>query len=452
MPEPLALEMLAAVAGDHDIRIADLRVADDLDSVLSEFAPEMVGVTALTTEVYAAREVLRRVRAALPGAFTVVGGHHATLLPSDFFVPQVDAIALGEGEAVLPELVRAVAAGSALGDVPNLMWRDGERFMTNGRVTASFDMDELPLPRRDLVSRYRSEYFFLFDRPDSSVVTGRGCPYRCNFCSVWKFYGGHTRQMSARRVLDEVRAVETAHITFVDDNFLMNAKRENEIADLLQAEGVRKRYSMECRTDSIVRHPELVAKWTETGLYAVLLGLEGATDATLKSVNKKNSSRTNDEAIAILKSHGIIIWGAFLVDPAWEAEDFKRLREYVSEKEITHTQFTVLTPLPGTELYEQSRDRLLTHDYRCYDTMHSVLPTRLPREEFYEHFASLYRQTDLSPYWDLVSAGKLSIEDCRRGKAMLDTMSRAESYFSGDPILGHRQKAPEAEMLPLVEG
>jgi len=256
--------------------------------------------------------------------------------------------------------------------------------------------------------------------------------------------------MSAPRVLAEVRAVETAHITFVDDNFLMNYKRENEIADLLRAEGIRNRYSMECRTDSIVRHPELVAKWTETGLYAVLLGLEGANDATLKSVNKKNSSRTNDEAIAILKRHGIIIWGAFLVDPAWQAEDFQRLREYVSEKEITHTQFTVLTPLPGTELYEQNKDRLLTHDYRCYDTMHSVLPTKLPREEFYAHFASLYRQTDLSPYWDLVRAGKLSIEDCRRGKAMLDTMSQPEFYFAGDPILGHRQKAPDAAMLPLV--
>ena len=197
MPEPLALEMLAAVVGDHDIRIADLRIEDDLDATLESFAPEMVCVTALTTEVYAARGVFSRVRAALPKAFIVVGGHHATLLPGDFFLPQVDAIALGEGERVFPDLVRAVAQGKSLGDVPNLISRDGTRFIANRRQMASFDIDTLPLPRRDLVSRYRSEYFFLFDRPDSSVVTGRGCPYRCNFCSVWRFYGGHTRQMSA---------------------------------------------------------------------------------------------------------------------------------------------------------------------------------------------------------------------------------------------------------------
>jgi hopanoid C-3 methylase len=449
MPEPLALEMLAASAAEHDVRILDMRIADDLDSQLAEFAPEVVAITGLTTEVYAARDVLRRVRSATPEAFTVVGGHHATLIPEDFFLETVDAIVLGEGERTFSELLQAVAAGRPLSDVTNIIWRQDGAFIANERSMAMLDMDALPLPRRDLVERYRPEYFFLFDRPDSSVATGRGCPYRCNFCSVWKFYGGHIRQMSARRVLDEVHAVDTPHITFVDDNFLMNFKRENEIADLLRAEGGVMRYSMECRTDSIVRHPELVAKWTDIGLYAVLLGLEGASDKTLERVNKKNTAGTNDEAIRILKDLGIIIWGAFLVDPGWTADDFKVLRDYVSEKEITHTQFTVLTPLPGTDLHEQNRDRLLTTDYRCYDTLHSVLPTRLPREEFYEHFAALYRQSDLRPYWDLVSEGKMSVEDCRRGKELLDTMSDPAFYFAGDPILGNRRQSPQAAMLPL---
>jgi radical SAM superfamily enzyme YgiQ (UPF0313 family) len=304
------------------------------------------------------------------------------------------------------------------------------------------------LPRRDLTAHYRSEYFFLFDRPDTSVATGRGCPFKCNFCSVWKFYEGNTRQMSAERVLQEVEAVETDHITFVDDNFLMNYKRETAIADLLKAEGIQKRYSMECRTDSIARHPELVTQWTEIGLYAVLLGLEGASDETLKSVNKKNTAKTNDEAIKILKDHGIVIWGAFIIDPQWMPDDFRRLRDYVTEKEITHTQFTVLTPLPGTDLYNDTRDRLLTEDYRCFDTMHSVLPTKLPREEFYAQFAQLYRQTDLSPYVDLVREGKLSLDDLRQGKEMLDWMSQPENYFAGDPVLGGHTRGPAATMLP----
>ncbi len=135
----------------------------------------------------------------------------------------------------------------------------------------------------------------------------------------------------------------------------------------------------------------------------------------------------------------MIIWGAFIVDPGWEQDDFARLREYVSEREITHTQFTVLTPLPGTQLYRERREELLTEDYSCFDTLHAVLPTRLPRDEFYRNFADLYRQRSLGPYYDLVREGKMSIEDCKRGKRMLETMADWERYLENDPVLGRRR-------------
>lgn len=451
MPEPLHLEILAACLGEeHDVRILDMRIDANLMKVVEEFHPNIVGVTALTTEVYAARDVLMSVKAYDGDVFTVVGGHHCTLMPEDFMIPQVDAIAMGEGEFVLPPLIEELSRPGHvhpnLANVPNLCWRgrDG-RFVRNPRfVPPDHEMDSLPLPRRDLVDQYRSEYFFLFDKPDSSVAASRGCPYRCNFCSVHEFYGGRTRQMSAKRVMDEIRHVDTRHITFVDDNFLMNHRRENEIADLIRAEGIDMSFSMEARTDSIVRHPELVEKWVGVGLYAMLLGLEGATDDALKNVNKSNKLKTNDEAIRILKSLGVIIWGAFIVDPQWKADDFKRLRDYVDEKEITHTQFTVLTPLVGTQLYREWFDELLTYDYTCYDTLHAVVPTRMPREDFYKNFARLYQQRDLGPYYDLVREGKLTIDDCRRGKRMLDAMSQWQYYLDKDPVLGDVRKKSEA--------
>jgi len=192
---------------------------------------------------------------------------------------------------------------------------------------------------------------------------------------------------------------------------------------------------MECRTDSIVRHPDLVKKWVDIGLYAVLLGLEGGSDEVLKGVGKSCTIDTNNQAIRILQDNGVIIWGAFIVDPDWMEDDFKRLRDYVQEHRITHTQFTILTPLPGTQLYRERRNELVTDDYSCFDTLHAVLPTRLPREEFYQRFAGLYRQTDIGPYYDLVQSGKMSIEDCRRGKEMLDAMADWERYIDKDPIL-----------------
>lgn len=437
LPEPLHLEMVAATVPDHDVRILDMRIDDNLDAALQDFGPEMVAVTALTPEVYAARNVLQRVKSFSCEIFTVVGGHHATLIPEDFLVPQVDAVAVGEAEVMFRELARAAADRRGLRGVPNILWRDRDgTFVRNALSDSRVDVSELALPRRDLTESYRNEYFFLFDKPDTSVATSRGCPFRCNFCSVHKFYRGAISQMNPRRVLSEILTVSSDHITLVDDNFLMNHKRENAIADLVKSEGIRRKFSMECRTDSIVRHPELVEKWVKVGLYAVLLGLEGGNDRILMNVNKSNSVETNDRAIEILQNLGVIIWGAFIVDPDWTQNDFKQLREYVNRRKITHTQFTVLTPLPGTQLYRDRRNELLTDDYSCFDTLHAVLPTRLPREEFYRNFAELYRQRDIGPYYDLVQAGKMTIEDCRQGKAMLDTMADWEQYIQRDPILG----------------
>lgn len=435
-PEPLHLEMIAATVPEHDVRILDMRLDSDLETTLRDFQPDMVAATALTPEVSPAQDILDRAKAFSPDIFTVAGGHHATLLPQDFSLPQVNAIALGEGETVFPRLVQAVAGRRSLDDVPGIVWRNRDgAFIRNERLNERIDLGSLPMPRRDLTQAYRNEYFFLFDRPDTSVATSRGCPFRCAFCSVHEFYHGSINQMPPERVLAEVAAVATEHITFVDDNFLMNYRRETAIANRIKAEGIRKRYSMECRADSIVRHPDLVTKWVDIGLYAVLLGLEGGSDEMLKGVNKSCSIDTNNRAIRILQDHGVIIWGAFIVDPDWTTDDFKRLHDYVREKRITHTQFTILTPLPGTQLYRERRQDLLTDDYSCFDTLHAVVPTRLPREEFYRNFADLYRQTDLAPYYDLVQSGKMTIEDCRRGKQMLDVLSDWERYVVKDPIL-----------------
>ncbi|MBN2375098.1 MAG: radical SAM protein [Sedimentisphaerales bacterium] len=437
LPEPLHLEMVASTVPEHDVSILDMRLDGNLDAALRKFWPEMVAVTALTPEVYAVQNILKQVKAFSPEIFTVVGGHHATLLPEDFFLPQVDAVAIGEAELMFEDLTQAVADRRGLASVPNIIWKDRSgQFVRNPLTKNKVNLDTVPIPRRDLTEAYRNEYFFLFDKPDTSVATSRGCPYRCKFCSVHEFYHGHTSQMTAQRVLSEISAIPTDHITFVDDNFLMNNKRENTIADMIKSNGLKKSFSMECRTDSIAKHPELVEKWVDIGLYAVLLGLEGGSDKILKGINKSCNIDTNNQAIKILQDNGVIIWGAFIVDPDWSEDEFKQLRDYVSENEITHTQFTILTPLPGTSLYRDRFDDLLTHDYSCFDTLHAVLPTRLPRELFYQKFADLYRQSDLGPYYDLVQAGKMTIEDCKHGKIMLDTMANWQHYIEKDPILG----------------
>jgi radical SAM superfamily enzyme YgiQ (UPF0313 family) len=360
-------------------------------------------------------------------------------MPEDFTIPQIDAIAPGEGELVFPYLVDAISNGRGLESVQGLIWQDSKgRFIRNTFPTMKLNMDVLKLPRRDLTSEYRDKYFFLSHKPDSSMATSRGCPYRCSFCSVWEFYNGKTKQMSPKRVLEEIKAIATSTITFVDDNFMLNYKREDAIADLIRSEGIRKQYFTQCRTDSIVRHPDLLAKWSEIGLHGIFFGLEGASDRTLKNLNKSNMSGNNDEAIRICRDNGVIVWGAFIVDPDWDADEFNRLRDYVEEKMITVKQFSVLTPLPGTQLYRDRFDELLTRDYTFFDCLHSVLKTRLPRDQFYELFASLYRPrpSDFARFSEAIRRGELTVDDVRRGKPLLDIMSNPEFYIKSDPVLG----------------
>jgi len=180
----------------------------------------------------------------------------------------------------------------------------------------------------------------------------------------------------------------------------------------------------------------LVEKWVEAGLHGVLLGLEGATDEMLGSVNKHNTLETNIQAIRILQELDVIIWSAFIIDPMWGVEDFDRLTDFIMEWELSPTQFTILTPLPGTDLYRQRYDELLTHDYRCFDTMHSVLPTRLPREEFYKQFAKLQNLRQMGKWQQWLSEGKVDMNTMRHGYATAKHLGDWRNYIEHDPVLG----------------
>lgn len=431
MPEPLGLEIVAASIPDHDVEIVDLRQESDLLPVLERFAPHVVGATALTTDVYAALETFKRVKDFSSDIFTIAGGHHATLVPDDFRQPYIDAICLGEGEIVFPRFINSL--GGSLKGIPNLIWRDGDGFVDNGRVFEKPTLNaNWPVPRRDLA---RSRYHFYSDQI-VTVSTGRGCPCRCNFCSVWQFYGGYVRQLSAKRVVDEIRTIDCERIGFADDNFLINYNRDNEIANRIGAEGLERHYLMQCRTDYVVKYRKLVEKWVNVGLGSVLLGLESASDDLLQLINKRNDARTNDEAIKILQDLDVIIWAAFIIDPQWTGEDFDKLERYVKKYELTPIQYTVLTPLPGTDLYREKYHDLLTHDYRCFDTLHSVLPTRLPREEFYQRFAHLQSLRQIGKWYEWVSNGKVNIETLRTGARIAKQLGNWESYAAADPVLG----------------
>jgi radical SAM superfamily enzyme YgiQ (UPF0313 family) len=392
LTEPLALEVIAGSVPEHDARILDMRIDTDLDKILNNFNPEVVGSTAYTSEVYSAWKVLQKVKEYNKEIKTIVGGHHATILPEDFNKSYIDIVVIGEGEITFSELIRAFEMGRKPDDIEGLaIQENGKLFFTREREIIT-DMDKIPFPARKLTSKYRDRYFRADWRPVASLMTSKGCPYRCNFCSLWKIMKGRYLTRSAESVVEELKGIEEKYIDFADDNTLHDIKRAENIYELIKKEGINKTYKIYARSDTIVKHPEIIEKWKEIGTELVLVGIESFRDDELKKMNKHNTVRTNEEAINILHKNDVEVAAYFIINPDYEIDDFNALAEYVRKMNLKHPIFTVLTPFPGTEIFEERKKELLTYNYEYYDGIHSVLPTKLKKEEFFKCLIGLYKK------------------------------------------------------------
>lgn len=390
--EPLGLEMVAgALAGEHEVRLIDMLPGVDLDAGVRRFKPDVCGISCSFTvdvpETLRTAELVKRLR---PAVFVFVGGHHASLNPQDFQLPWIDAVVMGEGETTGPDLVGALAAAEDLRLIPGLMLNTERGQLETGVRPLVASLDQLPLPAHSLVDSVRKSYHLGLRGPLSSLETSRGCPYRCTFCSVWRFHQGKVRFKSPERVFREVEDIEGPNVFITDDNFLASIPRAEKIADLLAAGGVKKRFIFQARTDSIARHPETVARLREAGFATVFLGLEKIDAEGMKNIRKNNTVETNETALAVLRKNGVNVFGTLIVDPDYDETDFRRLRDYVSRNAIGNAWFTVLTPLPGTALFDQLQEALVTRNWEMFDLVHAVVPTRLSLERFYREYARLY--------------------------------------------------------------
>jgi radical SAM superfamily enzyme YgiQ (UPF0313 family) len=398
LSEPVALTAIGAmVSGEHEVRVLDMRLEpeDALPRMLAGFDPDLVGTTSMTTDAYQAKAVLRMARRMCPRALTVVGGHMPTLSPAEFDEDYIDVIVQGEGEHTFKEIVDRWKSGErAFSGIAGTRWRDtsGTRRIEPKRSQTG-DLDALPAPDRSLIGRYQGRYFFTGVRPMASIFTSRGCSFDCNFCAIWEFYERRVRYLSAKKIVDQLEACEEPFVFILDDNFLVNKKRLAELCDEIERRGVKKYWMTQGRTDFVADNPEIVRRLAACGLVGLLSGYESNDDDALAALRKKSSYDKNMRANALMREVGIFSTGIFMVRPDFTAEQFDQLYDYIRTLDIGVPLVTILTPLPGTQLYRAYQHLLMTTDHRLFDLLHAVLPTRLPRAEFYAHFARSVDET-----------------------------------------------------------
>ena len=340
-----------------------------------ELEADVFCVTALTASVSRAKYLAAQLKQVHPHATVLVGGIHASLLPEEF-TDVADHVIVGEAEDLIVDLVEGHFA---------------EKIVQGRHVE---DLSELPKVRYDLLEGYEALDVI-------PVMTSRGCPFNCNFCTVTKVFGRRFRMLSPERVVAEIEHAlqyfRTRSFFFYDDNFTSDRKRLNELCDLLIAKRMDVRWVAQVRTD-LARDTDLVRKMVAAGCRWVFIGFESIEDETLKALRKSQTRADIEKAISVFHQLGLRIHGMFMFGEDHDTPDTpERTAAFAVEHRIDTVQFLILTPLPGTECYEQlaAADRLLHRDWDYYNGMFAVFqPKRMSaltlQSETYRAYKKFY--------------------------------------------------------------
>ena len=334
-------------------------------------ASDLVGISTITTTAPEAFAILKRIkeRGDIP---VVMGGPHVTFLPDEALQEGADFVIRGEGEFALLELVKKIMADEDdFHSIPGLSFRDGEEIFHNPSVPRIKHLDELPWPDLTMIEGHEKIRIV-------PVMTSRGCPYNCKFCSVTKMFGRRYRFRDTNDVLDEMEMLYERNprrsFFFYDDNFTARPKRTKELLRGMIDRGIKVRWTAQARVD-VVKDIELLELMRESNCMFLYLGLESINPLTLESYRKEQTVQDIAEAVKVLHTYGIKVHGMFVLGS--DEDDVETIREtvrFARGLKIDTVQFLILTPLPGTETYDElcEQERILVDDWSKYSGHHVV--------------------------------------------------------------------------------
>jgi anaerobic magnesium-protoporphyrin IX monomethyl ester cyclase len=383
---PIIGAELRAEGHDVAIYVADLDPID-WDDV---YSADLVGFSATTSTVTQAYEFADDLRAR--GIPTVIGGPHVTFMAEEG-LQHADYVARGEGgEQLMLELIGALQGGRSLDSILGLSYWLGDAVHHNPLRPPVADLDALPFPDLSLIRG--SERI-----SSTPIMTSWGCPFDCTFCSVTAMFGKKYRFRSPQDVIAELKEKAPKRVFFYDDNFAANRKRLKTLLRMMIDEGLKFGWSAQVRTD-VARDPELLDLMRRAGCWMVYLGLESVDQTTLDSFDKSQSVADIVFAIKTLHEHGIKSHGMFVLGADSDSRCVVRdTVDFALKHKIDTVMLNILTPLPGTPLFDEMdrQGRIFDKRWQLYDALHVVYtpknmtPYELQREAIagYMRFYSL---------------------------------------------------------------
>lgn len=403
---PLALNALAGALPEYDVDIFDMKAEYDLGLTLSledatrkkleEFEPHIVGMTFLTSDYNQGIKVLEICKEYNREILTVAGGVHVSLCPDDFDLNYVDVCVFGPGKKIFRDVVISHETRSSLEHIPNISVRsDGIRKFTKRENIFSNTENLLSniYSNRKLTKKYDDAYRAGKNgRPIAFVETSYGCPNKCTFCSIWPVNQGGFHKRDVEDVIGELKTLaDYEAIRLIDANTMGDIEYANKLFDRIIEEKLNKVFIMDIRNDTAAQNPELISKAAKAGLKVAIVGFESVNDDELAYYNKESSRDIVIESIDVFRRNGIDIRGVCIVQPDYVEKDFEILQNFLDENMLAHSAISVMTPFPGTPLYEEVKDRIIIKDLDYYNLFNSVFETKLPKEEFYGRICEIYR-------------------------------------------------------------
>ncbi len=364
---PAALTLLASATPPG----VDVRIADEATGPLPDDGDwDLAGITALTASApraYAVADAFRE-----KGVPVILGGIHASFRPGEA-AEHADAVFVGEADDGWKDVIEDVRSGRGL----------KPRYEAQGYP----DLAGRPFPRRDLLAK--NAYGVI-----NTVMASRGCPHNCAFCSTTRFMGPKLRTRPVEEVAREIASLNGRIVIFTDDNLLAHKRWARDLMEAIRP--LKKRWVAQCSVEA-ARHPELLDAAKRAGGMGLLLGFESLSPENLKDV-KKGVNKVEDYLDAVRAFHdaGLFVQGSFIFGLDADTPDMvDRTVDFVFQARLEGANFSVLTPLPGTEVFNrlEKEGRIRTFDWSLYDKLNVVFePRGFTPEALQEAVKSAYRR------------------------------------------------------------
>jgi radical SAM superfamily enzyme YgiQ (UPF0313 family) len=410
---PLGLIALAAYVRREcpffNLKLIDQVPEDEIIHQIKIFSPEIIGITAVSENYYFVKTLAEKIKNSFPKIILVIGGIHISTSPESFENSPFDLAVRGEGEIAFTKLLNSINKNiginkKELRKIKGVMIRDGKKIIDNGLSEFIDNLDDLPLPARDLLN---NSYYSLptisaktdFD-PAGPMITSRGCPHNCSFCSSFALWGRRIRFFSAKRVVEEIEILYNEYkykrIIFVDDVFTINKPRLREIITLLKNKPFfgKIKFSVLGRADTFDEETAMLLK--ELNVVSVTFGIETGSQKMLNYL-KRGRIKVEDgiTAIKTARKYGIMGGGFFMVGSPYETkEDMEKTYEFI--KTYCKDDFAIhqTVPLPGTEVWEYAlKNNIVKKDFYDYAQKDFVdidsnllLSKEISKEEFEKTF------------------------------------------------------------------